>query len=92
MSIRFQQSDNSKWRWWMWTVPAYRQTHGSNELAWSAWHWVCFHQINPMNSLTMVMISASQTLTMVLLRSPYGIGQTIIFSSCGFFFYPFFSP
>jgi len=25
-----------------------------------------------------------------LLWSPYGIGQTIIFSSCGFFFLPFF--
>jgi len=32
-------------------------------------------------------IEAKSKVILELLWSPYGIGQTIIFSSCGFFFY-----
>jgi len=35
MSIRFWLSNNNKWRWWVQTLAAYRQTRSPSRLAWS---------------------------------------------------------
>jgi len=55
---------------------------------------------SPFNKLAFSLISMAkhgnkaskqkQKCILVFLWSPYGIGQTIIFSSCDFFFLPFF--
>jgi len=31
----FGLSNNSKWRWWVWLLAAYRRTHSPGHLAWS---------------------------------------------------------
>jgi len=31
----FELSNNNKWRWWVWLLVAYRQTHSPGRLAWS---------------------------------------------------------
>jgi len=48
----FGLSNNNKWRWWVWLLAAYRQTHSPGHLAWSEGRRPPFHihHMNRVNS------------------------------------------